>query len=193
MDPFEFKQCIGLLKATGRKARNLSGLRGGIEVTSKESLYYHSSQYLLKDHMLEYTNDFAQWAGEGLGSRVLAEHLSSVDPYEFKEFEDLKKRLLSVIDDYRESFPNPRDVMPGNEFYFNEAITLVTSSGIEVNNLADFLMAARHLDDSSIYYHFYESRMRAIDPFMCGIEGTRNLIVKFVEERLKTKMESFDI
>ncbi len=218
MDPFEFKQCIGLLKATGRKAKNLHELRAGIEGASKESVYYHTSQYLLKARKLEYTNEFAQWAGESLGERVLAEHLSIVDPYEFKDFVDLKDKLLTVIDDYLETFPEPREVIPGNEFYFNETITLVMSSGMEVDNLAEFLVAARHLDDSSIYYHFYESRtrlggeddftnwledslgetelaekMRAIDPFMYGIEGTRNLIVKMVEERVKTTMESLEI
>lgn len=217
MDPFEFKQCTGLLKAKGRKAKNLSELRAEIEVSSKESVYYHTSQYFLKAYTPEYTNEFAQWAGESLEERVLAEHLSSIDPYEFKDIVELKNRLLAVIDDYLETFKEPREVMPGNEFYFNETISLVTSSGMEVSNLAEFLMAARHFDASSIYYHFYESRtrlggkddftnwledalgekelaekMRAIDLFMYGVEGTRNLIVKMVEERLKKEMESFE-
>ncbi|HYQ47982.1 MAG TPA: DUF5752 family protein [Thermodesulfovibrionales bacterium] len=213
-EPFEFGQCIGILKATGKRARNLRELRDSIETASNESLYHHTYQYLLSGHILEYTNDFALWAGESLGERVLAEHLSNIDPYEFSNINDLRLRLLEVIDDYLVTFPEPREAMSGDEFYLQETVTLVFPIGIKANNLAEFLIAVRFIDAGSLYYHFYDARyrlgrgrddfsawfealgnrelvekIRAIDPFMHTIEGIRGHIIEAVEEAVKKDME----
>ena len=213
--PFEFKQCIGILKSTGKKAKHLRELRSAIEGSSDGSIYHHTYQYLLSGHILEYTNDFAQWAGESLGERELAEYLSNIDPYEFSAVHDLRKRLLEVIDEYLATYPEPREVVPGDEFYFQETVTLVFPAGIKANNLAEFLIAIRYIDSGSLYYHFYEARSRlgkgrddfskwfeeafekkdlvemikAIDPFMHTIEGIRAHIVEAVEEAVKKDME----
>lgn len=68
---FEFKQCISVLIATGKKAKNLYELRDGIEAVSDGSIFHHTYQYFLKGHILEYTNDFAQWAAESLEEMLL--------------------------------------------------------------------------------------------------------------------------
>jgi len=213
--PFEFKQCIGILKSTGKKAKHLRELRSAIEGSSDGSIYHHTYQYLLSGHMLEYTNDFAQWAGESLGERVLAEYLSNIDPYEFSAVHDLRKRLLDVIDDYLNTFTESKEVVFGDEFYFQETVTLVFPVGIRANNLAEFLIAIRFIDSGSLYYHFYEARsrlgrgrddfsawfeealgkkeliekMKEIDPFMHTIEGIRAHIVEAVEKAVKKDME----
>ncbi|MGD1074803.1 MAG: DUF5752 family protein [Thermodesulfovibrionales bacterium] len=213
-EPFRFKQCVNILKSTGKKAKNLRELWNGIEEASNESVYFHTYQYFLKGHLLEYTNDFAQWAGEGLGERVLAEHLSNIDSYEFSDIHDLRNKLLEVIDDYLETFPESKEVMPGNEFYFNETITMVFPAGMRARNLAEFLIAVRYLDAGSIYYHFYDARsrlggtddfsqwleedlakkelaekIRAMDPFMHTFEGIRQHIVEAVDEEVRKDME----
>jgi hypothetical protein len=66
---FEFKQCVTIIKSTGKKARNLREFRNALSVVSEGSVFHHTHQYLLKGHMLEYTNDFSQWAGAGLEGR----------------------------------------------------------------------------------------------------------------------------
>jgi hypothetical protein len=210
---FEFKQCISILKSTGKRARQLRELRHGIEGVSDKSLYHHTYQYFLKGHLLEYTNDFAHWAGENLGERVLAEHLSSIDPYEFANINDLRLKLLDVIDRYLASFPEPREVMPGGEFHFSETITMVFPMGITAHNLAEFLIGIRFADTGSLYYHFYDARSRlggrddfsywfgevlerkelaekiaAIDPFMHTMDGIRERIVAAVEETVRKDM-----
>lgn len=210
---FEFKQCISILKSTGKRARQLRELRRGIEEVSDESLYHHTYQYFLKGHLLEYTNDFAHWAGENLGERVLAEHLSGIDPYEFTNIHDLRLKLLEVIDRYLESFPEPREVMSGGEFHFSETITMVFPMGITAHNLAEFLIAIRYADTGSLYYHFYDARSRlggrddfshwfgevlakkelaekiiAIDPFMHTMEVLREHIIEAVEETVRKDM-----
>lgn len=211
--PFEFKQYVSILKSTGRKAGTLRELREAIAAVSSESLFHHTCQYFVKGHALEYTNDFAHWAGESLEERALAEQLSNIDSYAFTHIDDLRAALLSVIDDYLLRFPEPRAAMAGDAFHFNETVSFVFSAGIRVQNLAEFLIALRYLDPSALYYHFYEARVRlgsddlsawveaalgreglaqkirAIDPFMHSIEGIRELLVEAVEEEVRRGME----
>ncbi|RJQ56804.1 MAG: hypothetical protein C4526_00850 [Nitrospiraceae bacterium] len=213
--PFEFKQCVSILKSTGRKAESLRGMREIIAGVSDESIFHHTYQYFLKGHILEYTNDFAHWSGESLEERALAERLSGIDPYDFSTIGGLRNELLRVIDDYLGKFPEPREAMPGDEFYFNQTITLTFPAGIWVKNLAEFLIAVKYVDAGSIYYHFYEARVRlgggvddfsawiqdvllneglaagirSIDPFMHTVDGIREHIVELVEDEVKKSME----
>ncbi|NJD57107.1 MAG: hypothetical protein FIA94_11990 [Nitrospirae bacterium] len=213
--PFEFRQCISILKATGRMAKNLREFRQGIAEVNEESVYHHTCQYFMKEHAREYTNDFAHWAGESLEERALSEHLSNVDPYDFESISDLRNEFVRVIDSYLVFFPEPREVLPGDEFYFNQTITFVFPTGVRAQNLAEFLMAIKHVDVASIYYHFYEARtrlgsgiddfsawlenvfgkndlagrIRSIDPFMHTIEGIREHLIEYVEAEVRRDME----
>lgn len=213
---FEFKQCVIIIKSTGSKAKSLREFRDALAAVSQGSIFHHTYQYLLKGHILEYTNDFAQWAGAGLEESALSEQLSNIDPYNFSNTETLRKELLKVVDDYLEVFPEPRDAMPGDEFFFNETITLVFQAGVWVRNLAEFLMAIKYIDASSLYYHFFDARrrfegksndfsqwfdeelgkkdlaekLRFIDPFMHSLEGIRARIAAAVEETVQQDLES---
>jgi hypothetical protein len=212
---FEFRECVSLTKSTGKKAGNLRELRDVIALVSGDSIFHHTYEYFLKGHVLEYTNDFAQWAGQGLEERALAEELSNIDPYECGDVEELRRMLLEVIDGYLERFPEPREAIPGEEFYFNETVTLVFSTGIRASNLAEFLLAIKYIDEKSIYYHFYDARVRlglgtddfskwieealgkgalaekvrAIDPFMHSMEGIREHIAEAAEEAVREDMQ----
>jgi hypothetical protein len=212
---FEFKLCTSLLRFTGYKAKNLRELRDGIFRVSRDSIFHHTSQYFLKGSFLEYTNDFAQWAGESLEERVLAEHLSNVDPYSFQRIKDLRIELLRVIDEYLAAFPEPREVFPGDAFYFNETLTTIVPLEIRVRNLSEFLIAIKYVDAGALYYHFYEAKLRlggkvndfsawletslgkkalaekitAVDPFMHNLEEIREHIVELVEQEARLDME----
>lgn len=218
VESFEFRQCISILKSTGKKAKNLHKLRDEIAVISDECIFHHTYQYFLKGHILEYTNDFAHWAGESLEERALAEHLSNIDPYEFKDISTLRNKLRDVIGKYLERFPEPKEAKPGDEFYFNETVTLIFPAGIRARNLAEFLTAIKYIDVGSIYYHFFEARVRlgggiddfsrwiedafgkkelvesirAIDPFMHNLEEIREHIEEAVEEEVRKDMEVID-
>ncbi|OGW38349.1 MAG: hypothetical protein A2010_17405 [Nitrospirae bacterium GWD2_57_9] len=217
--PFEFKQSVILLKSTGKKARTLAELRDLIATISEGSIFHHTYQYFLKGHILEYTNDFSHWAGESIEESVLAERLSNLDPYDYADIAQLRKELLRIIDAFRATFPEPREALPRDEFFFNEAVTLVFPAGIRARNLAEFLMAVKHVDASSLYYHFYDSRIRqggekndfsqwfeqelgkiglagkihSVDPFMHSLEGIRDRIAQAVEEEVTQDMESAGI
>lgn len=211
---FEFRECVNILKSTGRKAGSLRELRDGISSVSDGSIFHHTCQYFLKGRILEYTNDFAQWAGESLEERALSEHLSNIDPYACDTIGDARNELLRVIDGYLANFPAPREAMPGDQFFFNEPVTLVAPVGIKAGNLAEFLIAIKYVAAASLYYHFYEARLRLgermddftkwfldtgrqelaekirkIDPFMHSIDGIRGHLVEAVEAEVKKGME----
>jgi hypothetical protein len=215
IEPFKFKQCVSLLESTGKKAKDLRELRDGIAAVSDECIFHHTYQYFLKGHILEYTNDFAHWAGEGLEERALAEQLSNIDPYDFKHIADLRSILLNVIRGYLKKFPEPRKAMTGDEFCFNETVTFIFPAGVRAQNLAEFLTALKYIDTASVYYHFYEARtrlgggtddfsrwiedvfekkelanrIRSIDPFMHSLESIKKHIIEAVEEEVRTDME----
>lgn len=216
MKPFVFKQCTNILKSAQMKAGTIKELLQGIAEVSEASVFHHTYQYFLKGHVLEYSNDFAQWVGESLEEQTLAEHLSGVDPYDFTTVAALREKLTAVIRDYLSRFPLPRPAIRGNEFSFNESVTIVFPTGIVAHNLAEFLQALRYIDGSSIYYHFYEGRihgvfgpddfslwlkdqageqelsekLRHIDPFMYDIEGLRRLMMHVVEQKVQKDMET---
>ncbi len=75
LGPFEFKECISLVKSTGKKAKTLRELRDLIAIIGNESIYYHTYQYYLNRQFVEYNNDFAHWAGQSLEERALSEYL----------------------------------------------------------------------------------------------------------------------
>jgi len=208
--------CVKLLKSTGEKASNLRELRTDIAETTDACLFHHICEYFLKGHVLEYTNDFAHWAGESLEERILSEHLSNIDPFELPTMKELRKTLLACIDDYFSAFPEPRSALPRDEFYFKETVSVVFPIGIQARNLAEFLLAVKFVDAGSLYYHFYEARirhgiddfstwiedtmdkkplvaaLRGIDPFMHNIEGIRQHIVEVVDKALKEDMEAVE-
>jgi hypothetical protein len=213
---FEFKQCMTLLKATGKKAGSLRELRDLIEETSPESLIHHTYRYFLKGHILEYANDFAHWAGKSLEESALAEQLSNIDPYACVDSEALRREILQAVDNHLERFPEPRKAIAGDEFFFNETTLFIFPAGVRAGNLAEFLIAVRYVDVSSLFYHFYDARLRlgngrddfsawfetilgkrklaetvrAIDPFMHTLEGIRERIAEAVEAEVKRDIES---
>jgi hypothetical protein len=213
---FEFKQCVIILKSTGKKAKSLRELRDAISQVSEASIFHHFFHYFLKEHVREYTNDFAYWAGEGLEERALAEMLSNIDPYDFASIDDLRRELNRSIDEYLAIFPEPREALSGAEFFFNETISLVFAAGIRAKNLAEMLMAMKYVDDSSLYYHFYDARVRlgkrnddfsewfekvlekedlarrvrAVDPFMHSLGDLRDHLIAEIDQEVKKDMES---
>ena len=214
--PFEFMQYVSIHKSTGKKAGNLRELRDVIAEASEESIVHHNYQYSQKGRMREYTNDFAEWVGESLGEKALAEHLSNIDPYDFKEIGALRNELLGLIDYYFDRVPKPKEAMPGDEFYFTETVTLIFPVGIRARNLAEFFAAIKYIEEDCIYYHFYEARIRlgrgnddfsrwfedtlgekdlaakirAVDPLMYTVEHIRTFIAGLVEETVRRDMEA---
>jgi hypothetical protein len=160
--PFIFFECIALVKLTGRKASNITEFLEIFKRVSPECVFHHMHQYFLKPsaRLIYYTNDFAAWVAEWLEEKSLAERLANLNPYAYASVEELRWETIHIIENYLTEFPPPRPVLPGGEFYFNEGVTIVVPTGLEATNTEGFAECLEKVDRSSIYFHFFEARLR---------------------------------
>jgi hypothetical protein len=212
-EPFKFHECTALIRMTGRRASDAIELVEILEQVSPESIFHHMHQYFLKPHVRPpaYPNDFAVWVANGLEDKSLAERLANLNPFEFSRIEDVRGELIRIITEHLKEFPPPRPVLSGREFFFNEGLTLVTPTGLEASNEEEFLRALRQVDSTSIYFHFYEARLRlgkekddfskffdeclecsdiaskisSLDPYMYSTEMLREKIAALLEAEIK--------
>ncbi|MEE9614229.1 MAG: DUF5752 family protein [Thermodesulfobacteriota bacterium] len=209
-EPFKFYECTPLIKMTGRRAGSIVELLEILGQVTPESIFHHMHQYFLKPHVRPpaYPNDFAVWASEALEEKRLAERLANLNPFEFVDIDEVRGEIIRIIKDHLKEFPPPRPVLPGKEFFFNEGITFVIPTDIEATSNEEFVEALRKVDASSIYFHFYEARLRlgrarddfslffgeclgcpgpaarlnSLDPYMYSTEVLREKIIAILEE-----------
>lgn len=207
-EPFKFYECLALTRLTGKKASDVIDLLEIIGQISPESIFHHMHQYFLRRHVIapEFSNDFAVWIAESLGERSLAEGVANLNPYEFDDIEDARKELIRIISEHLKNYPPPRPALPGKEFFFTEGVTFLIPTGLEAIDLKEFGQRIKEIDGTSIYFHFYEARLRlgkhgddfsrffeglgrkdladkikAMDPYMYSTEVLRNKISSLVE------------
>jgi len=161
-EPFRFNECMALLKVTGRKAGDVIEFVEILETLSDSVIFHHMHQSFLRPHVKppEFTNDFAVWAAEALEEKILAERLANINPFEYAGISQIKSEIIRIITGHLKEYPAPRPVIKGKEFFFAEGVTIVLPSGHEVTSLEGFLEAVKTVDSSSIYFHFYEARLR---------------------------------
>jgi len=173
--PFRFFECIALFMPTGKKAANLREFVELVKVVSPQVIFHHLHQFFLKGvyQPWDYPNDFAHWAAFGLEDLVLAEKLSNLDPYNFSDIEKLREAVVDIIEEHMWESPIIPWSRPGQEFFFNESYTIVVPTGIEAETLSEFKEGLNQVNIGSVYYHFFESRLRLqkdVDDFSFWIE-----------------------
>lgn len=164
MEPFVIMDCTLLSRMSGLPpALNLRELRDRITICSENVLNHHFCETTLRPTFddPEYRNDFAVWAKQSLGDRILAERLGIIDPYETDSIGDLRQLLLDIIEDrLSELVPWVPMVRQGGEFYFMEATSVVFDTLERVSSPGKLSEAVRHMTNGSVYYHFLEALRR---------------------------------
>lgn len=211
-DSFLFHECMSLSQTTGVKTATLSELIQAVKVVAPGAVFHHTHQSYLKGTLVapEYPNDLAVWVAQSLEERALAEKLASLDFCAMKSVEEIRRAIVNILEDYKEHFPTPRPARPSDEFFFNDAITLVIPTGFRARDLTEFRMALRQVGPSSIYYHFFEARIRLespsddfsfwveqsldrknlcyqirqLDPYLYSLEGLRRKLIELVDLEL---------
>ena len=164
MTPFEVKDCALLTRMSGLPpAINLRELRERIAMCSENVLFHHFCETPLRGTFdnPDYRNDFAVWSKLYLGDRVLAERLGILDPYEFPSLKELRAATLEVIDERLGESTMVPWARPGDEFYFQEATTVVFDTGIRIFHPREFAATIAAMTGGSVYFHFLEARRRA--------------------------------
>jgi hypothetical protein len=175
--PFLFWDCIQLIELTNRRAADLHELLEGIKQVPPNSIFLHMHQSFLKYHFAhpEYSNDFSEWVANKLGDKALAEKLSELDPFEYCSIEDLRERMIEIIEEHTCEGLSCGRVKEGDEFYFNQSVTIEMLTDLKASNLQEFAECLRKVPLSSIYYHIFEARLRLekkSDDFSYWIEDT---------------------
>lgn len=100
--PFAVLDCALIAIATGQKAHDLRELRDRLITMSDPGImYYHFWDALLRPRFVdpEYQNDFAAWVWHDLHDRRLAERLSILNPADYRLMDDLRHKMIEVIEE----------------------------------------------------------------------------------------------
>jgi len=177
--PFTVKDCALAAIATGRRAQNLKELRDELESVDPACIYYHFWGGLLRPTFDDpmYNNDFARWADHALHNPALAERLSVVDPTDFPNLEQLRRRLIEIIEeelDSSEFLPwTPREL----QFHFVRSQIVVFDTHRSVESPEGLAAAVASMSRSSVFYHFIDARRRtpnSVDDFSTWLTDLMN-------------------
>jgi hypothetical protein len=206
---FEFKSRLNLVELLGIKAQNILELRQGLDLVPGSSIYHHTHRFLQQHHYLypEPPNDFAFWIGNALAMDDLAERLASIDTISFYRIEDLRSRLVMILDQWGDHEKmRSRTCNEGEEFHFMSSRTFILPTALRASTLGEFSDCLRKISVDSLYYHVFESRLRLgkdendfslwfivngyeelgkkikrLDPYTITLEGLRKKILTMVE------------
>ncbi len=163
MTQFKVKDCALLIRMSGQPpAINLRELRERIAACSENALFHHFCEPLLRpafDHP-DYRNDFAVWVKWYLSDRVLAERLGILDPFSMNSLEELRAVTLDIIDERLSEVVAIPSAVPGDEFFFLEATTVVFDTGERIASPRELATVIKGMTNGSIYYHFLDARRR---------------------------------
>lgn len=174
--PFFIRDCNLSLIATGEIAESLVELKALLRRIDDSSLYYHFWGGRLRISFVhpEYHNDFARWAHFALHDDILTERLAIIDPTEFRDLNDLRKKVIDVIEERLEEMGSLFWYRKEYKFHFLRSILIIFNTGIRITAPPDLKGIIPKLTFTSIFYHFIEARRRTedgIDDFSCWLLG----------------------
>jgi len=163
MDPFTVADCALIVMATGEKARNLRELLDRIRrMDDPGVMYFHFWDGLLHPDFVdpEYQNDFASWVYHDLHDRRLAERLSVLNPSTFNTMDQLRERVIEIIEDRMDEAGFDPRMDADNPFFFMRSQILLFDTQIRMERPADLLTWMHQLPLGSVFYHFIDARRR---------------------------------
>jgi hypothetical protein len=210
---FHFYTRQNLTYLTTKKAANLRELLEGLKEVSAASIYHHTHRFLQQHEFLspEPPNDFAYWTSHVLQDEELGERIASIDFLQIRTLEDIRTKLIEVLEEFATSSLSQRTAPSGLEFRFMEAQTFVSQTQYVARTLQEFGEGLRNVSIRSIYYHMFETRLldgpgimdfstwleeslgfadlaqkfRRMDPYTQTLDGLRRRLIGFVESKIQ--------
>jgi hypothetical protein len=164
--PFKVRDCALITRMGGvDPAMNLRELRERVENCPVECIFHHFYETLIRPSFddPEFRNDFAIWTSRELRDQALAERLGILNPYYFNDLEELRSKIVDVIDERLSEVSFIPWVPKGREFHFLRAVTVVFDTGVELHTPEELVGQIPKMSSSTIYYHFVEARRRTPD------------------------------
>lgn len=160
--PFLVKDCALVVLATGRSARLLVEFRDELQRIDVASIYHHFWAGMLQPRFdeREYNNDFAGWVRRSLHDPVLAERLAALSPREFAELNDLRNKVVDLIED-RLDEESQLGWMPGDEqFEFTRSQIVVFDTNRRLEHPQELTDLGKTASAGTIFYHFIDAHRR---------------------------------
>lgn len=179
-DLFQFSSSTSLSKLTGRRAHNLEELLELAKTCSDSSIFFHtfSAFRKMREVQVPYNNDFAIWISQNLAEEALSEKLTAIELAEHNTIASLRKRIVTIIEDYQKEAPEAFERTAVKPFYLCDAVRIVYLTDKFAYNLKSFREALDSISVDSIYYHFIESRLQthqSTDDFSLWIEESLDM------------------
>jgi hypothetical protein len=152
-----------LVKATGRKARNLDELLRHLRQVRGSSIFYHTHHQYLAHHFEKpaFHNDFSIWAAGALRSERLAEDLASIDLLEFGSIRQLREAIIRAVEKHAaDEVERRRSCLPGEYFFFCESQSFIMPTGAIAMTPPGLFEALARASTVSLYFHYFEARLR---------------------------------
>jgi hypothetical protein len=187
MSPFNIKDCTLAAIATGVKAQSLLELHDKIIIVPQSCIFLHfwGGRLTTTFQFREFHNDFSTWAHHSLHDDILAERLELIDPSEFKDMEELRFKLLDIIEnrlDEKEIFPWVKTEEP---FQFIRSKIIIFDTRQEMTKPEDLPKVIPLLTLSSLFYHFIDSARRTPeqhDDFSIWLTGFGSKYQNLIDE-----------
>ena len=159
LQPLHIKDCALLEIATGVRAQNLKELADSLTSVHPESIRYHFWGTKLRAcfEVPEYKNDFATWAYKSLHDNKLAERLSLINPGSLSGTDDLRDKLIKVVELRVCEIESSVISKESEKFQFIRSETVLFDKNITVSKPEELLDLIGELPLGSIYYHFIDS------------------------------------
>lgn len=192
--PFRLRDYTLTYRATGLRALNRRELRERLIGAPGASLFLHFWGRLLRPGWQpgEYGNDLANWAAEDLHDLVLAERLALIDPRLHPDTEDLRLRVLQVLEKrLEEPEAPPAEAREGRGFHFLVAHAVIYDTGERLRHPRDLCRRLPDLPTTSLLHHFVDAPG---SPVHAGAEMRRWLRSwNGASSRLADRMEAVDL
>jgi hypothetical protein len=213
-DCFRFFTRLHLTELTGLTASNLDQLLKFIKEVPGSCIYHHTHKFLQQHQFYspEPPNDFAYWVTDVLGEDELGEKLASIDIVQYSTIRSLRNKIAGTIEDFlnKSALAKMKFARECEEFHFLKSVSFVLATKYEVCNLREFADVLERVAIDSIYFHFFESRLRLekgyndfsnwienscgdgkladkisrLDPYTYTLEGLRATLVRMVRNRI---------
>ncbi|MDD2388970.1 MAG: DUF5752 family protein [Desulfobacterales bacterium] len=179
-NPFGVLDCALLAIATGEKAHTLRELQDRLTANDDFGImYYHFWDTLLRPRFVdrEYQNDFAAWAWNDLHDHRLAERLAILNPTDFSRMDDLRRKVIDVIEDRMDEEDFNPWIHVDHPFFLLRSQIIVFDTCIRISNPEKLPETVSKMSSSSIFYHFIDSRRRTVSgendfsEWLRGIDG----------------------
>lgn len=160
---FVFDTELRLIALTGITARSLVELRQALAKVPESSIFFHTHQKYLAHNFqkLTYYNDFSIWVSHVLREEALAEKLAAIDLRAFATIRELREAIGQTIDDYQAGLSRSTHVCRQEEaFCFCRSKNFILPTGLVARDVPDFFAKLPQITNASLYFHFFEARLR---------------------------------